>query len=38
MYSGEYDACKSWLLLDNIDIEGTRFSSEISHTLTDQTA
>jgi hypothetical protein len=29
---------KSWLLLDNIDIEGTRFCSEISHTRTDQTA
>ena len=28
---------KSWLL-DNIDIEGTRFCSEISHTRTDQTA
>ena len=26
------------LLLDNIDIEGTRFCSEISHTRTDQTA
>jgi hypothetical protein len=24
--------------LDNIDIEGTRFCSEISHTRTDQTA
>ena len=29
---------KSWLLLDNIDIEGARFCSEISHTRTDQTA
>jgi hypothetical protein len=29
---------KSWLLLDNIDIEGTRFCSEISHTRTDKTA
>jgi hypothetical protein len=29
---------KSWLLLDNSDIEGTRFCSEISHTRTDQTA
>jgi hypothetical protein len=29
---------KSWLLLDNIDIEGTGFCSEISHTRTDQTA
>jgi hypothetical protein len=29
---------KSWLLLDKIDIEGTRFCSEISHTRTDQTA
>jgi hypothetical protein len=28
---------KSWLL-DYIDIEGTRFCSEISHTRTDQTA
>ena len=28
---------KSCLLLDNIDIEGTRFCSEISHTRTDQT-
>jgi hypothetical protein len=28
----------SWLLLDNIDIEGTRLCSEISHTRTDQTA
>jgi hypothetical protein len=26
------------LLLDIIDIEGTRFCSEISHTRTDQTA
>jgi hypothetical protein len=29
---------KSWLSLDNIDIEGTRFCSEISHTRTDKTA
>ena len=29
---------KSCLLLDNIDIEGTRLCSEISHTRTDQTA
>ena len=26
------------MLLDNIDIEGTRFCSELSHTRTDQTA
>jgi hypothetical protein len=41
MYSGEYDACDvtlSVLFLDNIDIEGTRFCSEISHSRTDQTA
>jgi hypothetical protein len=40
-YSPEYitpTQKKSWLLLDNIDIEGTRFCSEISHTRTDQTA
>ena len=29
---------KSGLLLDNIDIEGTRFCSEISHTRTDRSS
>jgi hypothetical protein len=39
-YSPEYitpTQKKSWLS-DNIDIEGTRFCSGISHTRTDQTA
>jgi hypothetical protein len=40
MYSGEYDACDVTLSVypHCIDIEGTRFRSEISHTRTDLTA